>query len=64
MYDVVFHSKAIRLGESNERFRKMVNDSALQCIEQKFPHHPLSRDYRVVANLKSKVFFPFFSPFS
>ena len=36
VFDVVFHPDAYRMAESNERFRKMLNTTALETIERQF----------------------------
>ena len=36
VYDVVFHPDTYRMAESNDRFRKMIEDTALDGIERQF----------------------------
>lgn len=36
VYDVVFHPDSYRMGETNERFKKLLKDSAMDTIEKSF----------------------------
>ena len=53
VYDVVFHPNAYRMGETNERFRKLLVDSALDTVEANFK---LKLDRAHVKTLKSLNF--------
>ena len=55
VYDVVFSPKTLQLAEADKQLRKMVIDTALDGITQRFPIHKLARDNLKFPSLKFKV---------
>lgn len=55
VYDVVFSPKTLQLAEADKQLRKMVIDTALDGITQRFPIHKLARDNLKFPTLKFKV---------
>lgn len=54
VYDVVFNPDAYRMGETNQRFNKLLIDSAFETIENNFRVKLDKVNYKVLKNLKFK----------
>eukprot|EP00042_Codosiga_hollandica_P034668 m.244976 g.244976 ORF g.244976 m.244976 type:complete len:705 (-) comp54469_c0_seq1:57-2171(-) len=54
VYDVVFHSQALRLATMDQRFKQMLVNTAIDAVENRFPEHKLNKQILKFPSMKFK----------